>query len=91
MGGLSLGSSNAENWGIGVTITIRNLCMNNSVEALIWFNEEHLGLLKLHAHLGWGVPVWREGGGGRGLRYVALHQGSPVSAGFYYRILIFGI
>ena len=64
MGGLSLGSSNAENWGIGVTITIRNLCMNNSVEALIWFNEEHLGLLKLHAHLGWGVPVWREGGGG---------------------------
>ena len=50
-----------ENWGIGVTITIRNLCMNNSVEDLIWFNEGHLGLLKLHVHLGWGFPVW--GGG----------------------------
>ena len=78
-----------ENWGIGVTITIRNLCMNNSVEDLIWFNEGHLGLLKLHVHLGWGFPVWGEGR--RSLRYVALLQGSPVSRGFYYRILIFGI
>ena len=43
---------------IGVTIKIRNSCMNNSVEALILFNKEHQGLLKLHVHLGgiW-VPV----------------------------------
>ena len=39
---------------IGVTIKIRNSCMNNSVEALILFNKEHQGLLKLHVHLGWG-------------------------------------
>ena len=39
--------------------------INNSVEDLIPFNEEHQGLLKLHVPLGWewGVRVW---GGGRG-------------------------
>ena len=58
---------------IRVTIKIRNLCMNNSVEALIPFNEGHQGLLKLHAHLGWGYQY-----GGRGLCYVVLLQGSLV-------------
>ena len=52
---------------IGVTIKIRNSCMNNSVEALILFNKEHQGLLKLHVHFGVG---WGGGGevqyGGRG-------------------------
>ena len=42
---------------IGVTMKIRNFCMNNSVEALILFSERHQGLLKPHVHLGWGVPV----------------------------------
>ena len=42
---------------IGVTIKIRNFCMNNSVEALILFSERHQSLLKPHVHLGWGVPV----------------------------------
>ena len=37
---------------IAVTIKIRNSCMNNSVEALILFNEGHQSLLKLHVHLG---------------------------------------
>ena len=48
---------------IGVTIKIRNFCMNNSVEALILFSERHQGLLKPHVHLGGGGPGW----GGRGL------------------------
>ena len=38
---------------IGMTIKIRNLCMNNSGDALISFNEGHQSLLKLHVHLGW--------------------------------------
>ena len=47
---------------IGVTIKIRNSCMNNSVEALILFNKEHQGLLKLHVHLGWGGVGEGKGG-----------------------------
>ena len=39
----------------GVTIKIRNSCMNSSVEALITFNEGHQGLLKLYMHLRW---IW---------------------------------
>ena len=31
--------------------------MNNSVEALVSFNEGHQGLLKLYMHLGWGVSA----------------------------------
>ena len=68
--------------------------MNNFVGGLIPFNEGHQGPLKLHVHLGW---WWWWGGGsvlvsgGRGLCYVALLQGSPVSAGFHYGELIFGI
>ena len=71
---------------IGVTIKVRNSCMNNSVEALIPFNGGHQGLLKLHVHLMWGYQY-----GGRGLCYVALLQRSPVSADFDYGNLIFGI
>ena len=49
---------------IGVTMKIRNLCMNNSVEALISFNEGHQSLLKLHLHLGWrwGSSIGRANG-----------------------------
>ena len=36
-----------------VTIKIRNLYMNKSVEALISFNKGNQGLLKLHVLLGW--------------------------------------
>ena len=61
--------------------------MNNSVEALIPFSEGQQGLLKQHVQFGWGVPVWKK----RGLCYVALLQGIPVSAGFHYGNLIFGI
>ena len=71
---------------IGVTIKIRNSCMNNSVEALILFNKEHQGLLKLHVHLGWGGVVEGRssmGGGEMRLCCVALLQGSPVSTGFH--------
>ena len=66
--------------------------MNNSVEALIPFNKGHRVLLKLHAYLGWWwwrlggwgrglVPVWDK----RGLCFVALLQGGPVSPGFLLR------
>ena len=72
---------------IGVTIKIRNSCMSNSVEALILFNKEHQGLLNVH--LGWGGVGWGRGGssmgGKRGLCYVALLQGSPVSTGSHLR------
>ena len=37
--------------------------MNNSVEALIMFNEEHQCLLKLYVHLGWGFQYGGEKGG----------------------------
>ena len=36
---------------IGETIKTKKLCMNNSVEALILFNEGHQRLLKLHVDL----------------------------------------
>ena len=68
-------------WKIGVTIKIRNSCVNNSVEALILFNVGHQG------GRGWWRPVW----GREGLHYAALLQGSLVSAGFHCGILIFGI
>ena len=68
---------------IVVTIKIRNLCMNNSVEALILLNEEHQSLLKLHVHLGVVQCFIMGGGEKRGLCYVALLQGRPVSAGFH--------
>ena len=68
---------------IVVTIEIRNLCMNNSVEALILLNEEHQSLLKLHVHLGVVQCFIMGGGEKRGLCYVALLQGRPVSAGFH--------
>ena len=78
-----MGGSNAENCGDHPN----KFCMNNSVEALIPFNEGHQGLLKLHVHLGWGVSVL----GKNGLCYVPLLQRSPLSAGFCYGNLIFGI
>ena len=71
-----------------VTIKIRNLYMNKSVEALISFNKGNQGLLKLHVLLGW---LSFSMGEKRGLCYVPLLQGSPVSAGLHYRNLIFGI
>ena len=43
---------------IGVTIKKRIPCMNNSVEVLTPFSEGNQGLLKLHVHFGWGIPVW---------------------------------
>ena len=44
----------------GVCIKIRNLCTNNSVEALLPFNEGHQVLLKLLCIFStWGdVPAW---------------------------------
>ena len=71
-----------------VTIKIRNLYMNKSVEALISFNKGNQGLLKLHVLLGW---LSFSMGEKRGLCYVPLLQGSPVLAGLHYRNLIFGI
>ena len=55
--GLCLGSSNVGNW---VDHWRKRLFMNNFVEALISFKEEHQGLLKLHVLLRWewGVRVW---------------------------------
>ena len=47
---------------IGVTIKKRIPCMNNSVEVLTPFSEGNQGLLKLHVHFGWGVPVWGKWG-----------------------------
>ena len=47
---------------IGVTIKKRIPCMNNSVEVLTPFNEGNQGLLKLHVHFGWGIPVWGKWG-----------------------------
>ena len=35
----------------------KNFFINNSVEVLIPLKEGHQGLLKLHVHLGGGVPV----------------------------------
>ena len=42
-----------QTWKAGGIIKIRSLCMNNSFEALVLFNEGHEGLIKLHVHLGW--------------------------------------
>ena len=55
--GLCLGSSNVEKWGKHQR---KKLFINNSVEALILFKEEHQGLLKLHVLLRWewGFRVW---------------------------------
>ena len=71
-----------------VTVKIRNLYMNKSVEALISFNKGNRGLLKLHVLLGLLSFSMEEK---RGLCYVPLLQGSPVSAGLHCRNLIFGI
>ena len=79
---------------IRVTIKIRNLCMNNSDEALILSNEGYQGLLKLHVHLLGEVEVGVKVsiiGEKKGLCYVALLEGSPVSVGFHYGNLVFGI
>ena len=46
-----------------VTIKIRNLYMNKSVEALISFNKGNQGLLKLHVFWGGSVSVWGKKGG----------------------------
>ena len=55
--GLCLGSSNVENWG---DHRRNKLFMNNSMQALTSFKEEHQGLLKLHVLLRckWGVRIW---------------------------------
>ena len=66
---------------IEVTIKMKNSCMNNSVEALILLNEGHQSLLKLHVHFG--VVEGFSMGGERGLCYLVLLQGRPVSAGFH--------
>ena len=50
-------------------IKIRYSSVNNSVEALILFNERHQGLLELHGNSWWGnFSMGRKGG----LCYVAL-------------------
>ena len=59
LGRLWLGSSNAEKWSNHQN---KKFCINNSVKALIMFNEGHQGLLKLCMHLKWRVSVWEKKG-----------------------------
>ena len=63
-GVLRLGGSHAEKRGDHQK---KEFCINNSVEALILFNEEDRGLLKLQISLGW---EWRELVRGKGWGYL---------------------
>ena len=73
----------------GVCIKIRNLCTNNSVEALLPFNEGHQVLLKLLCIFStWGGCSSM--GKKRGLCYVALLQGSTVSPELLEDTICFG-
>ena len=82
VGGLQLGGSNAGKW---VDHQKKKFFMNNSVEALIPFNEGYQGPLKLH------VPLGGQYVGKMGLYHVALLQESQMSVGFYHRNLMLGI
>ena len=62
-------------WKIGVTIKIRNSCVNNSVEALILFNVGHQG----------GGGGGRPGGGGRGAALCCIASGQSSISRFSLR------